>query len=226
MRNQSSEFGNSQSVILRNGEGSNDSFHEEEHLTCADLILESAKKERFTTTLERLADGGFDEVEEASLDADIVPDEVQEDEASSDEENKIEDASEDPGVDTVQPEEMENTAKIETLSQELKTAQEKIATLEKNSISREELMELLLIISEINKAENEEEKIGLFELLVMAMTKMLTELVTDEHETQKQSSSRPVFQPKKVISFAEARDRLVKKGLLNPQRPQTINQAA
>lgn len=222
---QSNELASNNSVILSDSEGSDDTFHDE-HLSDADRILLSAKEDGFEETLSALANGEFDEVEEGGLDF-ISTEEQLADGVQIEEENKTAEVSEAPEDDSEQPQNVEDATKIELLSQELKVAQEKIEGLEKNSISREVLMELFLIIAEMSKSETEEEKISLLELLVMAMTRILTEMVTETNsKSQPPVQERKVERNRKPINFEEARKRLEKRGLISPQHQAVVTQAA
>ncbi len=181
----------------------------------ADQILESAKDEGFEMTLKDLADGKFEEPEEEAIEGD---------KKISEEETVLEEIVSEDKVDPALEKFEVFKKQFEGLNEELKGMQERVSKIEDNYLSKEALLEAMLIIAELKKSEDEEEQLSLFELLVKAMARVLTDLAPDEEQQKVNGQEQNKSPKKKGRSINEIRQELIAKGLI--RRSPVENQAA
>lgn len=184
----------------------------------SDFILESAKEGDFEKTLQDLAS------DESSNDK--TGDKTEGEDNGEKDNTVLEEEKEEKTPLEVKFEEL--TKRFEEQQNELKEVQQKVIQLDENKISKEELLEALLILAEIKKEEDDEKKLSLLELFVMAMTKILVEVAPKEsgdyEESQPVSKTSYIKPEKKRRSIDEIRQDLMKRGLIH--RPIVENQAA
>lgn len=110
---------------------------------------------------------------------------------------------------------------VEMLGKTLDTISENVERLEESSITKQELLAALLLMYELSKEKREEDKVTLFEILVMLMTKMLIELAGGDSPDSKKE---PVKQKKsKSPDLDDLRKLIFKK---NKSSAPVINKAA
>ena len=119
--------------------------------------------------------------------------------------------------------------KFEEQNNELKEVQKKVSRLEETSLSKEDFLEALLILAELKKAEEEEDKLSLLELFIKAMTRILVEVAPKEDGEYEDAEPVDIKQghekrEKKKKNVNDIRAELMAKGLI--RRPAVENQAA
>lgn len=176
----------------------------------SDSILESVKDEGVEKTLQDLASDESEQ--EKSGDEKEVSDEH--DETKEEEKTPL-------------ALKFENLSKkFEEQNNELKEVQKKVSRLEETSLSREDFLEALLILAELKKADEEEDKLSLLELFIKAMTKILVEVAPKENGEYEDSEPVDIKRgsEKKKKNVNDIRAELMAKGLI--RCPAVENQAA
>lgn len=209
----------------------------------ADQILSSAKEGGFEEALQRLADGEFDE--EKAIQEEVIATTKDAPEA---EEGIIEleiDADGEKAQENKEPQEREEMigrikeleAKVVNLEERNTELFEKVKKVEiNNTLATQTLLEMAVIMHEMLKdEEDDEKKISMLELLVNAMAELIKVMFVPEEEDDQKSGDiqdrRESEHKGKKRSFGEIVSSLREKGLIKsqPQKdqaPQEIQQAA